>query len=126
MDQDPPGHIGCHRAFTVFIPGSAEHFAACLATIGVGFACDLEPAQTCLDSTIAATCDDAAIAEACTSIQTDCGNEIDQVQCATELRPFSNAGLADLATCMTDTGNADPTLSCQQLYDTCYQTVLPL
>lgn len=125
-DQDPPGYLGCKRAYTVFIPGAAEHFTACLATIGVGLACDVEPAQTCLDDTIAATCDDPAIAAACAQIQTDCGGDINQEQCASELRPFSDAGLADLATCMTDELASDPAATCQQAYDTCYQTVLPL
>lgn len=123
MDEDPPGYTACGRAYTIFIAGAAEYFSDCLSAIEVGMACDATLAQTCLTDTIEATCDAQAIADVCTSFETQCGSPIEQVQCAHDLRPFSNAGLTELADCIN---TADPMLTCQEAFDLCYATVLPL
>ena len=123
MDQDPPGYTACGRAYAIFIAGSAEYFTDCLATIEVGMACDAALAQACLTDTIDATCDAQEIADACALLETQCGSPIEQAQCAHDLRPINNAGLTELTDCIN---TADPQLTCQEAFDQCYGTVMPL
>jgi hypothetical protein len=120
-DQPPPGYLVCNRGFEIYTAGQAEDLQACLAQIGVQDACDEALVLACIDQMYNDGCIQADVVTYCTGIATACDPDpFDADQCAADLNPFGEAGLAELTTCFND---ADPTLTCQQAYDTCFTTV---
>lgn len=121
LDEPPPGYGLCKRGFDLFNPGATSTLVECLATIGVQDECKTDPLQACIDKMFADECVIPSIATSCDSIKTTCGADpFDAAKCATDLNPFSDAGLTELSTCIN---KADPALTCQAAYDGCYTEV---
>ncbi len=114
--QQPLGYRLCNQAFTQFNPGAAEYLYTCLETIGVQYACDVEPVQTCINEVWTDACVSDTITQFCTDVLLPCG--IEQAACGEDLKVFSDSGLDALVTCIND--EADPQLSCPEAYDFCY------
>ncbi len=122
LNEAPPGYGLCKRGFDLFNPGAATNLVSCLGKIGVQDECKTDPLQACVDGMFADECVIASIATSCGGIKMTCGNDpFDAAKCATDLNPFSDAGLTELSTCIN---SADPTLTCQAAYDKCYTEVL--
>ncbi len=111
FDQDPRA-TGSARAASSSSPTARRaRLVKCLATIGVQDACNQPPLDACIDKMYDALCASAAIKAACADIKTSCGADaFDDVQCAKDLNPLSDAGVMQFGKCMND---ADPTLNCQ-------------
>lgn len=118
FDENPPGYQLCTRGFEIFTAGASSVLVKCLATIGVQDACNQPPLDACIDTMYDALCVSEAIKTACGDIKESCGADpLDAVQCGKDLNPLSETGVMMFGKCMND---ADPTLNCQQAYDTCY------
>lgn len=122
LNEAPPGYGLCKRGFDLFNPGAVSNLVSCLGKIGVQDECKTDPLQACVDNMFAQECVIASIATSCGEIKTACGADpFDAGKCATDLNPFSDAGLKELSDCINA---ADPALNCQAAYDGCYTQVL--
>lgn len=122
LNEAPPGYGLCKRGFTLFNPGAVSNLVACLGTIGVQDECKTEPLQACVDAMFKEECVIASIVTSCDGIKMTCGTDpFDAAKCATDVNPFSDTGLMELADCIN---MADATLTCQAAYDGCYDQVL--
>jgi hypothetical protein len=120
-NEPPIGYAVCNRGFTIFTIGAATYLQQCLSLIGVQDECELSPVQNCIDDTFAVACDDQRIALTCQDISSQCGGGFDTARCTSDLRAFSDSGLTELESCISV---IDPTLTCQQAFDACYEQVL--
>ena len=120
----PLGYLACERAFDLYAPGHAENLVACMRDIPAAAACDDNPVVQCVGKMYGDACTNDYIAGACDTWGSLCdgnGESFDVAGCATDLNPFSDAGLTELVDCMNvNTGN------CQDRYDSCLDTVLTL
>lgn len=116
-DQAGSGYLNCLRSFTIFNRGASTNLVHCLGTIPTAAACDEAPVMACLDAMFAAECVIPSIGPECEAIRTSCGTDpFDATACARELNVFSDAGLAEMNSCLR---NSDPSVPCQSAYDSC-------
>jgi hypothetical protein len=122
FDQEPPGYGLCTHGFAIFNTGAATTLVKCLATIGVQDSCKEAPLVACIDKMYDSACEIPAIKDACADIKASCvASPFDDVQCAEDLNPLSEAGVMKFGDCMN---SADMMLTCQQAYDLCHTEVL--
>jgi hypothetical protein len=119
--QQGPGYRMCNWQFQYLHEGAIEYVYDCLDLVGVQNACDLEPAQTCIDDLYANLCGiPDRITQLCTDMATSCGangdDSLDVELCSNQLAPFSDDGVILLGTCID---MADPMLTCGEAYDQC-------
>ena len=122
---DPLGWGVCHRGHAIYTQGAWEVLQGCLSEISVApaDACDPDLVDACLDDMYEAACERPTNDAFCESFATQCGDGTVNVElCQTELRPFSDAGISDLTSCIND--EADPALDCGGAYDFCIGEVL--
>jgi hypothetical protein len=110
----------------VYEPGHAAGLAACLASVTTQEACDIEPVDACVGNVYDYACDSDFIKDTCTDFVATCeelDDTLDFDRCDFELRPFSEAGLIELVTCMNDETVVG---DCQARYDACLDAVLTI
>lgn len=120
------GFAACQRGFEIYEPGHAAELASCLWDIQVEDACEMDPVDSCFSLMYEQACDDDFIAETCDEFQLACnefGEDLDLARCNFELKPFSDAGLAELVNCINDEDTAG---DCQQRYDVCLDLVFTI
>ncbi|WP_050429119.1 hypothetical protein [Chondromyces crocatus] len=119
-----PGYRICFWGVDVLNPGANELFYQCLSGIGVQFACDYEPVQSCVEELYLETCESPEIANICEQMATSCGqsvNDIDQQDCNFRMKPLSLNGVQQVADCID---NAPAEDDCQKAFSDCVDNLL--
>lgn len=116
------GYTACAFAAMDWNDGNWEEFEACLSQIDKANECDPNFVVDCVSKTRNDACDDPVNDTNCTQIHDNCAaanppQDFDTSKCENDMKIYNDAGFKALLDCFN---MADPSLTCQQAYDTCF------
>ncbi|HZO15985.1 MAG TPA: hypothetical protein VFB62_22080 [Polyangiaceae bacterium] len=127
-DADPVVHgedyFACRLGFRSFLPGAAEQFRACLATIPEQQVCFGDAVDACYAELGEAVCPSERAVQICRALNENCdGVPIDEAECVAILKPINETTLMEFETCVVS-NNGSMGSSCYFTYTTCKDSLL--